>query len=156
MTRILSNKGIIVVVISGFCGLYLPASAQERMTPQQIFYDDGVLSAAVGNIASMDKEELDAFANFIAACTDELSDNEIIQHDCNAAREKYRIEFSRDRPLDRLINVLELTSSYMRSSEKVGKKDDGKMIQRSVDIETKLKDAANLMFGALRPSKKSN
>ena len=135
--------------------LLAPSFAEERLGPQQVFNDDAILAAAVANIASMSKDELDAFANFLASCSDDR-DNELVQHGCGVAREKYRIEFERGRPLDRLINSLEVTVMYFNSSEKVGRRVDGNAIKRLVDIQITLKQAANSAFEAYRNRKKSN
>ncbi|REF87890.1 hypothetical protein DES32_1527 [Methylovirgula ligni] len=112
---------------------------------QQIF-DDKLLSAAAGDIAKMPVEELNSFRDYLAACDDRFSNNELVKHDCNVAHVKYDIQFNGYRALDKVLALLDFSILAMEATEGAGKPTDGKLFARVEDICSKLQHWTNLAY----------
>lgn len=132
----------------------IPAAAGAQ-TPRETMHSQQVLSAAVQDIRQMERVELDALRDLFAACDGELSQNEVIQHQCSAARKRYSLEFGNGRSLDQLLAVLGLTASYFRSLDALPrgnpKRSEGTQdLARFTDVYQLLSAAISARYRELR------
>ena len=121
-------------------------------SPLQIFYDDKILIAAATEILSMNYDSTKSLTNVLAFCEKLLTENEIIQRDCQSAMAKFNIEFGSGSALDDVLFAYNLIAAGIRSGEKVHRRepDVGKMILRMTAIDRQLRRAANARFRELR------
>jgi hypothetical protein len=97
-----------MIVILGVSGDAVAGETDDPYAKDKAtYYGKEVLDGALAIIAQMKEPELRAFTNYLAECVDE-GNTEIANHACEAAMEKYEIEFGsylrgHTRPLDDLI-----------------------------------------------------
>jgi hypothetical protein len=132
------------------------ASGAKALSPKEEFFSDDVLKQAQVDIGSMPLAELQMFSDYLAQCANSLSENELIQNACGVARERYRIEYYSQRPLDRLIVTISLIDALIRSRGNTQKADTAKLIERLVAVTGAFKDIATNAFHAQRQAQRSN
>lgn len=153
----MSNPGVflnrfVCFIVPAVFLLAMPFAVAEGSSPspKDTFFDDTVLNSARNDIMRMGREELNSFTNWMAECVDEFDENPVIQHPCSVAREKYLIEFSSDRAIDRLIHALNLEVGLIQTGERLGQRADSKVMLRLLNIEDAFSDTATLRFSMLR------
>ena len=125
-------------------------AAAQTLSPNEILNSDEVLDEARRDVAKMDLDELRLFADSLAQCTHSLSEDTLIQNACDVARERYAIEYGRERALDELLSAIQIVAMVIRTTERVGEKTDADTLVRYVDVTRGLTDAANRAFFVLR------
>ena len=98
-----------IVILGAGTGAIAAEADDPYAKEKAVYYSKEVLRGALAVIAQMQEAELRAFTNYLAECGDEGS-TEVAKHACNAAKEKYEIEFGtgtdalgHTRPLDDFI-----------------------------------------------------
>ena len=152
--------------IPGLVALALNASSshseeqQKPPPPIQIFYDDKALSNAAEEILKMDYNGVKSLTTVLALCQEILTENEIIQRDCQAAITNFTLEFGTDGALDDVIFAYNLIAAGIRADEKVHQHnpatqrdpDVGKKVIRMSDITERLRRVTHFRFLRLRSS----
>jgi hypothetical protein len=118
------------------------ASMAQNPSRLAIFNSDETLKEAQNNISDMDANEIRLFADFLAQCTNSLSEEKLIQNACDTAHARYDIEYGSDRPLDRLLWSIRLVEYALRNKIKI---EDG-AVSRLVDVVKALKSTTNRIF----------
>lgn len=133
----------------------VPAQASSL---EEAFYSDETLVMAQSDVSKMDIDELRLFAQYQSQCTNNLSQNELIQNACDSARERYAIEYNRHRSLDRLLVAIDITERILRSSDKLGERDEKLIadVKRLGTVKSALRDATNTVFYLLRREHEPN
>lgn len=122
-----------------------PANA-DNLTPKEVFNSDQILDEATHDISSMSINEMHLLADAFAGCTDELSNNPILQFECDTRQKRYLIEYSQNRAIDKLLRSAGLYISLLRKASNMKDTETSRMILRLVDIESRLEKALNQQF----------
>jgi hypothetical protein len=136
----------------------LSEEQQKPPPPIQIFYDDKALSNAAAEILKMDYNGVKSLANVLALCQEILTENEIIQRDCQAAITNFTIEFGTDGALDDVLFAYNLIAMGIRADERVHQHNPatqrdpevGKKTIRMSDIADRLRRVTHFRFLRLR------
>ncbi len=148
MTKLL----LLVVAVAISLAEYAHAQPPQRQSPLEEFNDDSVLGGASSEIGSMPYGQLHALKHVFAQCSDDLSNNEILQHYCTVASMDYEMEFGSSSKLDDLLADVRIIRAKLRSDEGPMRlhPEDVKILQRLVDVNFRLRAAINARFKELR------
>jgi hypothetical protein len=147
--------GLKLATLASVLLLSAQAATAQTPTPMQEFNDERALSAARANIRGMEREELESFTDYLAACASALKQEIMIEYACTVARERFLIEFGSNRPVDRLVRIRTVIEKLVRGADRTGSSEHvtPDMVTRLVDVEFAFKGTATDRFAALRGAK---
>ena len=131
---------------------YLLLVAPAHASPSDDLYNAQFAKEAITEITAMSFAELSAFADYLAACAPSLV-NADLRAICERSYLRYRIEFARERSLDRLMTALSLFNAISFWEDRAGehpKTERLREIARGIELMRAWQDAANVTFVMLR------
>lgn len=134
--------------------LVFPISAFSMSPVEEYFQDETVVTAALGDIGKMGREELENFITFHIICSD-VNRTEINKYSCRKEQAIFEVKYTRNRSIDRinyalvvLLNYIELPSNeHVSDPVKIEAMD--KLIKRYVYVKHVVSDAITKRYQVL-------
>lgn len=142
------------ILILGFAVASVSLKTGASESPMEDFQSDSLLHKGLSDVAAMNREELERFIDYLAAC-DTTQAKEAYDLNCQKARSGYALRYERGRAIDRFVFLLPFTKTLIEakdgtSKQRTSEKEEvNNLLLRYVYVEHQIKEAVRRAYTGL-------
>ena len=150
--------GVVVLLTAQWGALSAEGFAvrDHLAAPRDMFFSDYFLFSAQADVLSMTAGERIAFESLLDTCADGLSANGAPRLRCEMTRQRYLMDYRRERLVDRLLDAVQFMTLMIHYNIEIGRQNEAGLPVRHAAIDRALRDAIRVAppfaVGAENPS----